>query len=439
MNPEHTEPVLSNGSHLTELGPEAAEAARALELTIWTVTELVVTHPEGAEARLEPIWQSQDRLAWALVRHAFGAEGAPAPAELAAAARAHLARLRELPGGIMEMAEEALAPEDGAPAPPYVPSVAVNEAALELMGRDAMVVRHEGGVGVLWRELTPAQAARRVEERMLDRAEIWAVDDPLRLLELEAARWIFELHSEPGDDAWEVRMREWALAERRALAAGRTMLAALVDEGAHRDWPERQRRMAEAVAAEGVIRGVWEVGEPRDGRVTLTEADGGAIYEVPDPGIPTPAVALGRLIPVGDGTLALSAGAYAVATRTDDAPSVLADIVRELVQRIPGPGPGPLFEAVVSGIRGVRVPRRVLPAASAADAAKTLADAADALAAACLPALPADPDADPAGVEELGDPAMDMWLAALRDQARGNRAARARRLRRTQREKKRRR
>ena len=359
---------------LVPIRGEIADALHAVAATSW-VRDLGAPVPVELAAGLE---MAAESLARDVVIRALGREVPPADMTRGMAA-AQVGLLHEL------AAEEgAVLPATLADFPPdYLGEVAatLREAALEYAEHEMLLGTHpEDGLVLFVSPVTAAQAYVWTLGPMYERIEKWVAGDDLWIMERGAARWWFSRWAPPGRMeehvfARGVREQEFALVDRPFLALDdRTAIEHLAETGELDDFPPKQRHMATQLLQSEV--GVWEVLE-RDGDESVFRAPlDGKLYRVrehaPEHRVEAGMLALGRLIPFGDGTWLRSPGAVFFPA---DSPHQARDFAVAL-----GPDTGPLpdvarFEMLISTMAAggkPRFPREVRPAASAADAGEIL-------------------------------------------------------------------
>ncbi|HEV2735110.1 MAG TPA: hypothetical protein VGV85_09735, partial [Longimicrobiaceae bacterium] len=172
-----------------------------------------------------------------------------------------------------------------------------------------------------------------------------------------------------------VREQEFALVDRPVLALDdRTAIEHLADTAELDDFPPKQRHMATKLLESEV--GVWEVVERHGADAVLRAPLDGRLFRVrehaPEEHYGAGSLALGRLIPFGDGTWLRSPGAVFFVADSPRQARALAEAL--------GPGTGDLpdvvkIEMLISTLaagRKLKLPREVRPAPSAADAGEML-------------------------------------------------------------------
>lgn len=310
-------------------------------------------------------------LASRLVARARSAADAPTDAELRMAAVEHAEAAAaaveplgfELPESLEALSEELV----------RLTEQLIHEAALEEHTHDAYLAL-QGETDTMLLVVEPiSNGAAHVSLLMMlfDRVELGIADDPLDVLERAASAWWYHRwHAEADDDEFaEVREQEWSLVERATAATGLSFVAELVeDEDAVAALPPRQRHLARQLPHS--VSGTWRVRE-RTGDDAVFVSSDGTEYPVREHEVEyaAGATAVGRLIPLGDGTWLRSPGMH-IAPEPEGIPAKLA------------------------------VPRSLPPARSASEARKVLADVASIL-----------PEVKP-------DEVISAWLEALTRMAR---------------------
>lgn len=378
---------------------ELADAVHAVAVTAMFSSLAVLLGPDALEQEPELTDGARD-LALQTVHLALGDPDPAGAAELRENAAAQLAALRELAEG--PVAE--LLPATPADVPPQIlPEVSalLREAALEEWEHDVVLAVHpEEGLQLAAWPVTLAQSMVWLLEPMYARIEAWVLGEDLMATERGATRWWFERwtpvrRKEQDEFARGVREQEFALVDRPFLALDdRTAVEYMADAGELDEFPRKQRHMARQLR-ESVV-GVWEVREHEGERLVLASPLGGETLEVrehaPGAAYAAGSIALGRLIPFGDGTwlrspgMAFLGGAPAGQARTMAAglgeetgglpdavklEAMLTTVVgRTPLPRTVPPGPGPaeageilesLRELLVDADLAVEVPRDELP------------------------------------------------------------------------------
>lgn len=325
-----------------------------------------------------PVYDSGVRLARQVADAALGAPGAPGDAALAHAARAHYERVTEL----RQEREVELVPLEG-----YEPgmdglaftSAALREQALEHHTAEALVATdRDGGRVLVGMPVSVEQAHVWLSGVLYEKVEAWMGRDPLIHLERAASEWWLSRWRSarplPGDDfSRGVREQEFSLVERPLRCMGVSAMEHLVGKALLRRIGPRQQHMAAQLLQSHA--GVWMVESRADGAAVFRSPLNDTRYTVREhatlednpygPG----SVALGRLIPFGDGTWLRSPGMMMLSYGSRST-AVARDLARGMrVQAAHMPR-----EAVVEGaahtLAGVRgLPRDVPPAPTPDDAA----------------------------------------------------------------------
>lgn len=178
-----------------------------------------------------------------------------------------------------------------------------------------------------------------------------------------------------GDEfAGGVREQEFTLVDRPMCVLGDSPVAHMVNEGLLRGIGPRQQHMAAQLTQSEI--GVWTVESRTEDRAVFVSPLDGARYEVrehagiADTGYGPGFVALGRLIPFGDGTWLRSPGTFLVSYGKPGAAMAhtLADGLRTQRGDLPL---SPAIEFAMHQLAGVRrLPRTVPPAPTPDDAAE---------------------------------------------------------------------
>ncbi|MBV9774211.1 MAG: hypothetical protein JO040_09695, partial [Gemmatimonadetes bacterium] len=211
---------------------------------------------------------------------------------------------------------------------------------------------------------------------LYDRLEAWVEEEDLLSLERTASSWWFSRWCPPrpmrgGEFAQGVREQEFSLVEWPLASLERTAVECLAEEG---ELPPRQQHLAEQLRESFV--GVWEVRATDDVDTLLASPLDGRTYPVrehaPEVGYRVGAVAMGRLIPFGDGTYLRSPGMLFTGPAEPEFARPLAGVLEKAPQSLP---PAAVLEAVVSRVFGqADVPREVKPARNAKEAKELLAE-----------------------------------------------------------------
>lgn len=325
-----------------------------------------------------PVYESGVQLA----REVADVARRPSPATLepgmAARVREHLERVAELAReyGLEPVPLDGYAPDGDALGRV---SAMLREQAMEHHDAQTLLGTHQSGDTVLITSpVTVEQAHVWLLGPLYEKVESWVLEDPLFTLERRAAAWWLSRWRSarplPGDDfARGVREQEFALVDRPLLGADAPAVEHMVDEGLLRRIGGRQMRMARGLIES--VAGVWTVESRAGARAVFVDPLDGTRLEVREHATagdnPYGAgfIALGRLIPFGDGTWLRSPGTYMMSygKRSGELAGTLAEGLRQQVHT-----PAPAFlEATVHTLTGVRgLPRPVLPAPSPDDAAE---------------------------------------------------------------------
>jgi hypothetical protein len=159
-------------------------------------------------------------------------------------------------------------------------------------------------------------------ERLLERAERFALGHPLARLERRASQWYFDRITappagSPRERARRIREREWALVDRVTHAWGRPVIEVMADDPSFAEAPPIERALVPALlASERAVFTVVAVRDvvavlvvPRDGRRFLVHARPVDIQLAPR------MLLIGRLIPLGDGPWLCSPGMEVLSPR----------------------------------------------------------------------------------------------------------------------------
>ena len=431
LDPDAADADDGPGTEYLVLSPAALEATHAMRRTAIATLAAIALRKDEAEPLMREMMESEERLAWSVVRHAHGAAGAPSEAELRAQAEAHLRTLEApFPPG-MEPWDEEMEAVFGRE---ISPDGLLSEAGLELYDRDVTLVDLPGrGPALRSEPVPPATALTLLEHRALGRAAAWALGDMLAAVETDAAEWYFHRWSVEGEDGVrpEVRAREWVLADHATLGLGMPVMAAILERGADARWPARQRLLAAGLARS--VTGVFELGRAEDDFTPFVSARDGARYTVIGlrPSDVERRYAFGRLIPLDDGTWLTSAGMEAASPKSDGVIGRVILQLEELEEELP---PAVALEALISLVLARKdMPRDLRPVRTADQAERFLESLRGALVGAGMYEL--------AGARPIrtGNAVLDAWTEALEERVRGGRAVRSRKLRREQKEKKRKR
>ena len=406
--------------------------------------------PDRADADW-PVYDSGLRLARHVVDAALGSPDAMADGALADAARVHYERVEELR---RECGMEPAALDEYAPAPEVLglTSAALREQALEHHTMELMVATdRDGGRLLVGMPVSVEQAHVWLSGALYEKVEAWVAEDPLICAERAAAAWWLSRWraSRPlsGDDfAHGVREQEFALVERPLRCLGLSPLEYMVQQGLLGAIGPRQQHMAKQLLQSDV--GVWTVQERVDGRAVFLSPADGTRYEVREHATQADNpygrgfIALGRLIPFGDGTWLRSPGTFLVSFG-DRSTALAHDLSRAMAAQAEDMPMEGVVEAAAHTLAGVRGLPRAVPPASTPDVAANLARELTALMREAGIARPADPRSPEAvglaggrsleGVEVLeydADLVLAEYLAALFQQSMKSRVVREARRRR---------
>jgi hypothetical protein len=326
-----------------------------------------------------PVYDSGVRLARQIADAALDVPGAPADAELGAAARAHFGRVLELAA---EYGEEPFSLDGHEPGLEALAEAGalLREQALEHHTFDLQVAteRDTGARLLVGIPVSVEQAHIWLSGSLYEKVESWVREDPLAATERLACHWWLHRWRGPrplaGDEfAAGVREQEFALVERPLRCMGLSPLGYLVAEGLLEDVGPRQRHMAEQLLHS--VADVWLVQSRSGHDAVFVDPLDGTRYRVREhattsdnsygPGF----LAVGRLIPFGNdgwlrspGTFMLSFGDESVRVARS-----LAEHLRSQMVRMPAPA---VLEALTHTLCGATgLPRDVPPAPTPDDAA----------------------------------------------------------------------
>lgn len=360
--------------------------------------------PDAQDAEW-PVYESGIRLARDIVGAALGVPGAIGEDGLTRAADAHFAHVQEL-ARALDTEPPSL---DG-----YAPTeddlgmttAALREQALDHHTTDVMLGTHESGGRVLVSfPVTTAQAHVWLLGPLYEKLESWALEDPMTSTERAACAWWFSRwrgqRPLPGDEfASGVREQEFTFVDRPMHLPDATPVEHVAEHGGPRGLGGRQMHMAAQLARSEA--GVWRVESRAEGRAVFVGPSSGRRYEVREhatladtpygPGY----IALGRLIPFGDGTWLRSPGTFLMGYGTETHALARELAVGLETQRggLPVPAAIELAAHSLYGIRGL--PRAVPPAPTPDHAAELGRDLGQLLRAAGLARVvdaTANPDA----------------------------------------------
>jgi hypothetical protein len=381
-----------------EGGPRLAVHALAAGLEL-----LSSDWPDEAAADW-PVYDSGVRLARQVVGAAAGTTAAPADGALAAAAHAHhehVAELRRECG----MQPVPLHAYDPSPDTLGLVSAALREQALEHHTAETLVATDkDGGRLLVTMPVSVEQAHVWLSGALYEKVEAWVEEDPLIQAERAASAWWLSrwrgARPLAGDDfARGVREQEFSLVERPLRCLGVSAMQHLVEEKLLSGIGPRQQHMAARLLESRV--GIWTVKARNDGRAILVDARNGTPYEVREHATPEDNaygpgfVALGRLIPFGDGTWLRSPGMFMLSFG-DRSAALARDLAGGMAvhaEHMPLEGALETAAHTLAGIRGL--PRAVPPAPTLDDAANLGRELTLLLREAGI-ARPADPGSAPA-------------------------------------------
>lgn len=257
-------------------------------------------------------------------------------------------------------------------------SAALREQALERHTAETLVATdRDGGRLLVSMPVSVERAHVWLSGVLYEKVEAWVDEDPLISMERAASAWWLSrwrgARPLPGDDfAQGVREQEFSLVERPLRCLGVSAMRHLVEEGRLRRIGARQQHMAAQLLQSHA--GVWTVDERADGRAVFTAAWDGTRYEVREHATPADNaygpgfLALGRLIPFGDGTWLRSPGTFLMSYggRSADVARDLARGLMAQVEHMPVEG---VLEAAAHTLAGVRGLPRAVPPAPTPDAA----------------------------------------------------------------------
>jgi hypothetical protein len=266
-----------------------------------------------------PVYESGVLLARGIVDAALGVPAAPDDAALARAADAHAERVAELARERHPhpFSMDGYQPDDDALG---LTSGALREQALEHHDAEILIGTLAGGEHVLVAGPVSVQQAHVwLLGPLYEKVEAWVEEDPVTLLERGASAWWFSRWRGPrpmkGDEfASGVREQEFTLVDRSLCITDESPVEHLVNEGLLRGIGPRQQHMAAQLIHSEL--GVWTVESRTEDRAVFVSPLDGTRYEVRehasigDTGYGPGFIALGRLIPFGDGTWLRSPGTF---------------------------------------------------------------------------------------------------------------------------------
>jgi hypothetical protein len=386
----------------TESSVQVTPLAGGLELAVHALTaglELVSSAWPDEDDDERPVYEGGVRLARQVVDAALRAPDALDDVALAHAARAHYQT-------VCEVRQNRLM--DPVPLDEYTPeadalgyaSAALREQSLEHHTSETLLGTHEDGGRVLASmAVSPEQAHVWLSGVLYEKVEAWVEQDALTALERAASAWWLSRwrgsRPLPGDDfARGVREQEFSLVERPLRSLGVSVLEHLVEEELLLEIGPRQQHMAAQLLQSRT--GVWTVEARADGRAVFVDPLEQTRYSVREhatlddnaygPGY----VALGRLIPFGDGTWLRSPGTFLMSYGSRSA-ALARDLARGMeaqAERMPMEG---ILEGAAHTLAGVRGLPRAVPPAPTPDDAATLSRELTVLLREAGIAYPADP------------------------------------------------
>lgn len=327
-----------------------------------------------------PVYDSGVRLARHVADAAAGAPAAPGDRALADAARAHYERVAELRREC-GMQPVPLDGYDPAAEVLVLVSAALREQALEHHTVETLVATDRDGSRLLvTMPVSVEQAHVWLSGSLYEKVEAWVEEDPLIFLERAASAWWLSRWrgSRPlaGDDfARGVREQEFSLVERPLRCMGVSPMQYLVEEKMLGRIGLRQQHMAAQLLQSQV--GVWTVKAREGGRAVLLSALDGTPYEVREHATPKDNayrpgyVALGRLIPFGDGTWLRSPGMFMMSFG-DRSAALAGELARGMAAQAAHMPVEGAVEAAAHALAGVRGLPRVVPPAPTPDDAASL-------------------------------------------------------------------
>jgi hypothetical protein len=328
-----------------------------------------------------PVYDSGLRLARQIADAAVGGAGAPDYAALRDAARAHYEHVSELR---RECLMEAVLLDEYEPATGVLgfASAALREQTLEhhtteiVVGTDA-----EGRRLLATMPASVQQAHVWLSGALYQKVEAWVERDPLVSLERTASAWWLDRWRSarplPGDEfARGVREQEFSLVDRPLRCLDVSVMEHLVEEGLLRRIGPRQQHMAAQLLQSHT--GVWTVEERTEGRAVLAAAWDDTRYEVREhagtsdnpyrPGF----LAVGTLIPFGDGTWLRSPGMF-MTSFGKESRSVARKLIQDIASLSEQMPVAAVVEAAMHTFAGVRGLPRTVPPASTPDEAANMA------------------------------------------------------------------
>lgn len=428
MKPEPPSP--ESELRIVPVRDELADAVHAMGATAMFSSLAVVLGPDALEREPAVLEGARD-LAWQTVHQALGDPNPAGAAELRQAAAEQLAAIRDLAEG--PAAELLPATLDDVPREVLAEvSALIREAGLEEWEQEVLLTVHpEEGLQLASSPVTLAQSMVFLLETMYGRIEEWVGDDDLLVAERGAVRWWFERWTPPegSDDldlARGVREQELALVDRPFVALDGMTVLEYLDGDELMELPRKQRHMARQL--QDSVLGVWEVREHEGERLVLASPLDGETYEVKEHAAgrayAAGSIALGRLIPFGDGWLRSPGMVFT----GRGAPGQARGMAAELGEETGDLPPAIRLEAMITAlVSRTPLPRSVPPAPGRREAGAVLesvrqllmdAGLADEVAPEDLP-----PELDRSAFPDAPiyalriDPVLEAWMIALTEQA----------------------
>jgi hypothetical protein len=265
-----------------------------------------------------PVYESGLRLARGIVDTALEAAGAPGEAGLVHVAEAHVQQVMELAREL----DEPFSMDRYAPTREELArtTLALCEQALEHHDAEVFVASDARGERMLFTLSVPAQRAHvSLLGPLYEKVEAWVREDAAATMERDACAWWFSRwrgpRPIPGDEfASGLREQEFALVDRPMCVLGASPVEHLLNRGLLRGIGSRQQHMAAQLARSET--GIWTVESRTEDRAVFVSPLDGQRYEVrehtgtDETGYGRGFMALGRLIPFGDGTWLRSPGTF---------------------------------------------------------------------------------------------------------------------------------
>lgn len=315
-------------------------------------------------------------------------------------------------------------------------SAALREQALEHHDLELLLGSREGETVAFCPPVTAAQAHVWLMGALFERVEEWLAEAPLQRIEREAVRWWLgrwrSARPLAGDEfARVVREQEFALVERPWVTLGVSPLEYMVEDDLLEGAGPKQRHLARQLLDS--VTGAWSVERRAGADAVYRHPLEGTRYRVREHG-DTPYgagdVALGRLIPFGDGTWLRSPGAVVL----KDPPPGLAEKLAEGIEKARSEMyPQAALEAMMHVTRGIHdLPRPVRLDVTPDEAAELARELNDGLLeiGAAQEVDPADAPASLAGhpdavfVRSSVDVVLGEYMAALFELSKKSRALR---------------